>query len=204
MPKEYAKKSPPRKNPIRYTPIQFIPRAGIYVILFHFNLKQTRHIRLREVNLQRLAVVIVMEHITACFRVNAGNLQLFPWECSVQRNFKISLSAASPYTKINHIPRHADSGCEVLVLIIRPSHRPERNAVLDAAADLFVAVNSLFYKFKPLRRNFCEMAALVNTKQQRIDHIENNFLFVPSRSGYDQIAACSGVTPMAAFAEIVA
>ena len=72
MPKEYAKKSPPRKNPIRYTPIQFIPRAGIYVILFHFNLKQTRHIRLREVNLQRLAVVIVMEHITAGLRVNAA------------------------------------------------------------------------------------------------------------------------------------
>ena len=124
-----------------------------------------------------------MEHITACFRVNAGNLQLFPWECPVQRNFKISLSAASPYTEINHIPRHADAGCEVLVLIIRPSHRPERNAVLDAAADLLVAVNSLFHKIKPLRRNLCKVAALMDTKQQRIHHIENNFLFgaVPQR-----------------------
>ena len=128
-------------------------------------------------NLQRLAVVIVMEHITACFRVNAGNLQLFSRECTVKRNLKTGLSAASPHTKINYISRHTDSGCEVFVFIVCPSHRPERNAVLDAAADLFVAVNSLFYKFKPLRRNFCEMAALVNTKQQRIYHIENNFLF---------------------------
>ena len=49
------------------------------------DLKQTRHIRLREVNLQRLAVVIVMEHITAGLRVNAAYFQLFSRECTVKR-----------------------------------------------------------------------------------------------------------------------
>ena len=66
-------------------------------------------------NLQRLAVVIVMEHITACFRVNAGNLQLFSRECTVKRNLKTGLSAASPHTKINYISRHTDSGCALVI-----------------------------------------------------------------------------------------
>ena len=169
------------------------------VTLFHFNLKQPRHIRLRKMDLQFFAVIIVMEYISARFRINTAYFQLFSRKGTVKRNFKIRLSAASPYTKVNHISGYPDSGRKMLVLIIRPSHWPERNTILDSAADLFVAVDSLFYQCKPLRRNFCQMTALVNTKQKRVDHVENNFLF-----GTDQIAACSGVTPIAAFAEIVA